>query len=104
LKKESVVTLIGTIRVSANMPVVSISLSEIGYNGYTNIPKGLRSKLVDKLLREYDLKSHSVVLPFADRAMSIQEVLEMQGRMQQSAESQAELISQLKQELTELKE
>jgi len=86
------------------MPVVSVSLSEIGYDGYKSIPKGLRSKLVDKLLREYDLKSHSVVLPFADRAISIQEVLEMQGRMQQSAESQGQLISKLKLELKELKE
>jgi len=60
---------------------------------------GLRSKLVDKLLREY-----SVVLPFADRAISISEVLEMQGRMQQSAESQSQLVAKLKLELKELKE
>lgn len=86
------------------MPVVSISLSEIGYNGYTNIPKGLRSKLVDKLLREYDLKSHSVVLPFADRAISVEQVLENQGKMQQTLESQAQIIGVLKDELKELKE
>lgn len=86
------------------MPVVSVSLSEIGYEGYKSIPKGLRSKLVDKLVREYALKSHSVVLPFADRAISVQEVLEMQKRMQQSAESQGQVISKLKEELKELKE
>jgi len=86
------------------MPVVSVSLSEIGYDGYKSIPMGLRSKLVDKLLREYALKSHSVVLPFADRAISISEVLEMQGRMQQSAESQSQLVAKLKLELKELKE
>jgi hypothetical protein len=86
------------------MPVVSISLSEIGYNGYTNIPKGLRSKLVDKLLREYDLKSQSVVLPFADRAMSVHQVMENQGKLQQTLESQAQIIGVLKDELRELKE
>jgi hypothetical protein len=84
------------------MPVVSISLSEIGYNGYTNIPKGLRSKLVDKLLREYDLKSHSVVLPFADRAISVDQVMENQGKMQQTLESQAQIIGILKTERDEL--
>jgi len=85
------------------MPVVSISLSEIGYNGYTNIPKGLRSKLVDKLLREYDLKSQSVVLPFADRAMSVHQVMENQGKLQQTLESQAQIIGVLKDKLRELK-
>jgi len=60
------------------MPVVSVSLSEIGYDGYKSIPMGLRSKLVDKLLREYALKSQSVVLPFADRAISVQQVLDDQ--------------------------
>jgi len=64
------------------MPVVSVSLSEIGYEGYKSIPMGLRSKLVDKLLREYALKSNSVVLPFADRAVSVQTVLDNQHQLE----------------------
>jgi len=83
------------------MPTVSISLSEIGYNGYTNIPKGLRSKLVDKLLREYDLKSQSVTLPFADRAISVAEVLENQSKMALTIASYHDEIQQLKKELKE---
>jgi len=86
------------------MPVVSVSLSEIGYEGYKSIPKGLRSKLVDKLLREYDLKSHSVVLPFADKAVSVQSVMENHGKMSDTLRSQGELIRKLKEELEDLKE
>jgi len=83
------------------MPVVSVSLSEIGYDGYKSIPMGLRSKLVDKLLREYALKSQSVTLPFADRAVSVHSVLENQANMVATIASYAEQIEQLKKELKE---
>jgi hypothetical protein len=53
-------------------------------------------------LREYDLKSHSVVLPFADRAISVDQVMENQGKMQQTLESQAQIIGILKTERDEL--
>ena len=86
------------------MPVVSVSLSEIGFEGYKSIPKGLRSKLVDKLLREYALKSQSVVLPFGDRAVSVQSVMENHGKMSASLKSQGQVIRKLKEELEELKE
>jgi hypothetical protein len=86
------------------MPVVSISLSEIGYNGYTNIPKGLRSKLVDKLLREYDLRSHSVVIPFEDRAVSVQQVLDDQHMLTLDVKHLTEENDRLITRLKELKE
>jgi len=85
------------------MPVVSVSLSEIGFEGYKSIPKGLRSKLVDKLLREYDLKSHSVVLPFADRAVSVQTVLDNQHQLELDLKYLTEENDRLI-ELKELKE
>jgi len=83
------------------MPVVSVSLSEIGYDGYKNIPMGLRSKLVDKLLREYALKSQSVTLPFADRAISVAQVLENQTKMALTMASYIDEIKMLKKELEE---
>jgi len=83
------------------MPVVSVSLSEIGYDGYKSIPMGLRSKLVDKLLREYALKSQSVTLPFADRAISVAQVLENQTKMALTMASYIDEIKMLKKELEE---
>jgi len=83
------------------MPVVSVSLSEIGYDGYKSIPMGLRSKLVDKLLREYALKSQSVTLPFADRAISVAQVLENQSKMALTMACYVDEIKMLKKELKE---
>jgi hypothetical protein len=37
------------------MPVVTVSLCEIGYEGYARIPKGQRSRVVNRMLKEYAL-------------------------------------------------
>jgi len=81
------------------MPTVSISLSEIGYEGYMSISKGMRSKCVDKLLREYALKSAFTVRN--GEHMSIQQVFERQKYLEMTLASQMEKISALKKELKE---
>ena len=40
------------------MPVVSVSLTEIGYEGYKELPKGQRSRYIDRMLRDYALDHH----------------------------------------------
>lgn len=81
------------------MPVVSVSLSEIGYEGYTSLTKGKRSKVIDKLLREYALKRSYTV--FEGEHISVQEVFERQKHLEERIEYQFEQIVALKKELKE---
>jgi len=37
------------------MPAITASLTEAGYEGYVSIPKGNRSRVIDKLLQEFAL-------------------------------------------------
>ena len=39
------------------MPVVTVSLCEVGYDGYKSIQKGNRSRIVNKFLKEHSLKN-----------------------------------------------
>jgi hypothetical protein len=42
------------------MPAITASLSETGYDGYKSIPKGNRSRVIDKLLQEYALNRFKI--------------------------------------------
>jgi len=42
------------------MPAITASLSETGYEGYVSIPKGMRSKVIDKMLRDYALEDDDI--------------------------------------------
>jgi len=81
------------------MPTVSISLSEIGYEGYMSISKGMRSKCIDKLLREYALKSNWTVRN--GEHMTVKQVFERQKYLEMTLASYAEKITDLKKELKE---
>jgi len=58
-----------------NMPAITASLSEIGYEGYVSIPKGMRSKVIDKMLRDYALKKTMIYREQVGQ-MSVQQVLD----------------------------
>jgi len=64
-----------------------------------SISKGMRSKCVDKLLREYALKSAYTVRN--GEHMSIQQVFERQKYLEMTLASQFEKITALKKELKE---
>jgi arsenate reductase-like glutaredoxin family protein len=81
------------------MPVVSVSLSKIGYEGYLTLPKGGRSRKIDQLLREYALEHHKV--HSFEESISVAEVLRRQEFMKQSLETLYDQNKQLKKELKE---
>ena len=58
------------------MPVVSVSLTDVGYEGYKELPKGQRSRYIDRMLRDYALDHHHVTDSTGRR--SIREIGEMQ--------------------------
>lgn len=61
------------------MPVVSVSLSKVGYDGYDSLPRGQRSRIIDKMLREYALERIRVSAPHEDKHyLTVREVLERQ--------------------------
>jgi antitoxin component HigA of HigAB toxin-antitoxin module len=57
-----------------HMPAITASLSETGYEGYKSIPKGMRSKVIDKMMRDYALKKTHVYREMEGQ-VSVQEVL-----------------------------
>lgn len=61
--------------IRTNMPAITASLSEIGYEGYVSIPKGMRSKVIDKMLRDYALKKTMIYREQVGQ-MSVQQVLD----------------------------
>jgi len=77
------------------MPVVSVSLSDVGYEGYKELPKGRRSRYIDRMLREYALDHHHVVDNTGRR--SIREIGEMQVNLKA-------MIASLQKENKKLKE
>jgi|FLLY01.1.fsa_nt_gi hypothetical protein len=84
------------------MPTVSVSLSDIGYEGYASISKGTRSKVIDRLLRDFALKRAHTVLH--GEHMSIQQVLERQFHFTETMQQRQDEINRLTAELKELKE
>jgi hypothetical protein len=85
------------------MPAITASLSEVGYEGYVSIPKGQRSKVIDRMLRDYALKRTHVRLSPFEGQISVQEVLERQQFMGISMETQLEEIRMLKEENKKLR-
>jgi hypothetical protein len=91
------------------MPVVSVSLSDIGYEGYKELPKGRRSRLIDRMLRDYALDHHHTVVN--NQRRSIREVSEAQVLLEQRIASYQEkelntdaIIKILKQDLKEARQ
>jgi|TARA_R100000049_G_C1878119_1_gene35457 hypothetical protein len=80
------------------MPVVSVSLSEVGWEGYKALPRGKRSQMIDKMLREYALDHQRTVM--GQEALSVKEVLERQKYLETTNQTLNEEIKRLK----ELKE
>lgn len=77
------------------MPVVSVSLSEVGYEGYKELPKGKRSEYIDRMLRDYALERHTVMpRPGDTERLSVKQVLDRQQYLEQT-------IRTLNEELTE---
>lgn len=67
------------------MPVVSVSLSEVGYEGYKELPKGKRSEYIDRMLRDYALSRHTVTpRPGESERLTVKEVLERQQFLEQT--------------------
>jgi len=84
------------------MPVVSVSLSETGYEGYRSLTKGLRSKIIDRMLCDYALKrAHTVI---NEEHLSVHDVMKKQFHFTQTMQQSQDEIRSLKAELKELKE
>jgi hypothetical protein len=79
------------------MPSITASLSEVGYEGYASIPKGMRSKVIDELLRNYALKRHRVK-HMELGSISVQEVLDNQSKIEMTISTQWDEIKKLKEE------
>ena len=81
------------------MPVVSVSLSKVGYEGYVALPRGKRSQKIDEMLREYALDRQRTVLH--DQALSVREVLERQKDMEERLHLQYKEILELREKVKE---
>lgn len=65
------------------MPVVSVSLSKVGYDGYDSLPRGQRSRIIDKMLREYALDRVRIMAPYEDKNyLTVKEVLDRQTKLE----------------------
>jgi len=82
------------------MPAITASLSDIGYEGYTSIPKGMRSKVIDKMLRDYALKKVHVYREMEGQ-IAVQEVLNREKHNQATIKTLFERINELEKELTQ---
>jgi len=83
------------------MPAITASLSEVGYEGYKTIPKGMRSKAIDTMLRDYALNRTHVRTEF--ERLSVQEVLDRQKNYEAIQANYLEQIMTLREELKQLK-
>jgi len=84
------------------MPAITASLTEVGYEGYASIPKGMRSKVIDELLRGYALK-RTRIKHVELGSISVQEVLDRQKYMKISLNTFQEEIRTLKEEIKKLR-
>ena len=65
------------------MPVVSVSLTNVGYDGYVSLPKGQRSRIIDKMVREYALERIRINAPHEEKHyLTVAEVLERQTKLE----------------------
>jgi len=100
LKKSSNVNIYNISHYGPNMPAITASLTEIGYEGYTSIPKGMRSKVIDKMLRDYALKRVHVYREMEGQ-ISVQEVLDREKTQAATIKTLFERINELEKELTQ---
>ena len=64
-------------RFGLNMPSITASLSEAGYEGYRTIPKGMRSQVIDRMLRDYALNRHHITPQPGDfEKLTVQQALD----------------------------
>jgi hypothetical protein len=84
------------------MPVVSVSLSERGFEGYTSLTKGLRSRIIDKLLCEYALKRTYTVIN--EEHLSVHDVMKRQFHFKETMQQSQDEINKLRQERDELED
>jgi len=77
------------------MPAITASLSETGYEGYTSIPKGMRSKVIDRLLRDYALEKVHIYREQIGQ-VSVKEVLDKQEYLEMSLQTAHQEIRDLK--------
>jgi len=89
--------------IGPNMPAITASLTETGYEGYTSIPKGMRSKVIDKMLRDYALARTHVYREFEGQ-ISVQEVLNREKTQAISMKTLNKEIKRLKEELKEARQ
>jgi hypothetical protein len=89
--------------IGPNMPAITASLSETGYEGYTSIPKGMRSKVIDRLLRDYALDRVHIYREQVGQ-VSVKEVLDKQEFLEMSLQTGYQELRDLKEELRDLKE
>ena len=72
-----ILTFITINRFGLNMPSITASLSEAGYEGYRAIPKGMRSQVIDRMLRDYALNTvHITPKPGDFEKLTVQQALE----------------------------
>jgi hypothetical protein len=81
--------------IGPNMPAITASLSKTGYEGYTSIPKGMRSKVIDRLLRDYALKKATIYREQVGQ-VSVQEVLDKQQYLEISLQAAYQELRELK--------
>jgi hypothetical protein len=81
--------------IGPNMPAITASLSETGYEGYKAIPKGMRSKMIDRLLRDYALKKTTIYREQVGQ-VSVQEVLDKQQYLEISLQAAYQELRNLK--------
>jgi len=78
------------------MPAITASLTETGYEGYKSIPKGMRSKVIDKMLRDYALKKVHVYREMEGQ-VSVQEILNREDKMIQTIKTLYEQLEEARQ-------
>jgi hypothetical protein len=78
------------------MPAITASLTDVGYEGYKSIPKGMRSKVIDKMLRDYALKKVHVYREMEGQ-ISVQEVLNREKKMIQTIKTLYEQLEEARQ-------
>jgi len=80
------------------MPAITASLSEQGYEGYLTIPKGMRSKVIDKMLRDYALDRHHITPRPGDlQRLTVRDVLDRQQYLEQTIRTLTDELKEARQ-------
>ena len=76
-----------------------MSLSEVGWEGYKALPRGKRSQMIDKMLREYALDHQRTVMH--QESLSVREVLTRQKDLEERLHLQYQEIQELRKKVKE---